>query len=100
MVQAARWTSYEISRRQGRCLRCGICVEICPYGVHRWDGDRVLSDDSECVGCGLCPQGCPRGALSVRFVEGSGTDHTGSEAPAVQVPGGIQEWFEVQDRGR
>ncbi|MGQ9653030.1 MAG: 4Fe-4S dicluster domain-containing protein [Thermodesulfobacteriota bacterium] len=66
-MQVGRWTTYEVSRRAGRCLSCGICVEICPYWVHPREGDRVLSDDGECVGCGLCPQWCPLEVLSVRL---------------------------------
>ncbi len=98
-MQASRWTTYEVSRRAGRCLYCGICVEICPYGVHRREGDRVLSDDGECVGCGLCLSCCPCGVLTVRFVKGSATDHAGSDSYVVQVRGGILGWLEVPDQG-
>lgn len=44
----------------GRCLRCGSCVEVCPFAARVLDesGPRVL----ECYGCGLCASGCDAGA--------------------------------------
>lgn len=97
MVQVGRWNPYEVSRKASKCLSCGICVEICPYGVHRREGDRVLSDDGECVGGGLCPQGLFLEIPLVRFVKGSTAARRGSEASGVQVHG-MLDWFEVPDQ--
>jgi len=67
MIHPIRWDLYHVIRNQRRCLRCGICVQVCPYGVHAHIGDIVVSVDEECLGCGLCERQCPAGALEVRL---------------------------------
>jgi pyruvate formate lyase activating enzyme len=46
---------------EGRCIRCGECLEICPEGDH--DGPGHVS--SSCTVCGNCVEACPTGARSV-----------------------------------
>jgi ferredoxin-type protein NapG len=56
----------------GRCIRCGRCVEVCPYrcvlpldirsGVHA--GTPLIAvQDSPCFLCMKCVEVCPTGAL-------------------------------------
>jgi glutamate synthase domain-containing protein 2/ferredoxin len=61
-------------RRTGRCIRCGTCVEMCPFGVHeiRAGQNLVTSPHPErCLGRScedkafFCVAHCPRGALSM-----------------------------------
>ena len=35
---------YRISIDRDRCMECGRCVENCPYGTFRWEGDRIVVD--------------------------------------------------------
>lgn len=54
--------------RNARCNDCGLCVEVCPYGVHKLVGKRVLSpQEYRCIGlsCNLCIEKCPEEALSL-----------------------------------
>jgi ferredoxin len=55
-----------ISRDDGRCVRCGACVSLCKFGVHRYGKEQnVTVAADKCTGCGLCVDGCPTGALSL-----------------------------------
>lgn len=53
-------------------------IAVCPAGVYREQGDRVVADDAACLECGAClavaPQTLgwhyPRGGFGVRFREG------------------------------
>lgn len=53
----------------GRCMSCGVCngcdrcVEYCPEGILRRDGDGYLFDYDYCKGCGVCATQCPRGVI-------------------------------------
>jgi ferredoxin len=43
------------------CTGCGICIEVCPYGVmfEQPQSDTPL----KCNLCGECALTCPRGAI-------------------------------------
>ncbi len=44
---------------QGRCVRCGICHDRCPYDVIKLiDGDYVVNELT-CEGCNVCGLVCP-----------------------------------------
>jgi len=60
--------------RSGACIRCGRCVELCPYGVHTGGrGGRQMPRprDYRCIGFSCkethhyCIEGCPVHALSL-----------------------------------
>src|SRR5262245_21579351 len=57
---------------EGRCLRCGACLDVCPQRVLRPDGEGPPSTDPEaeglCIRCGHCAAACAPGALSHREV--------------------------------
>jgi len=68
------------------CVRCGACVEACPFGALEMGETAVRVDEARCMGCGVCVSKCPKGALSLvrdpskpepldvgRLVEESGT---------------------------
>jgi pyruvate formate lyase activating enzyme len=44
--------------RPDRCLGCGECVEVCPEGAIRRDGQGVTTDSETCSLCGACVEVC------------------------------------------
>jgi len=48
----------ELVLREGRCIRCGACLEVCDQGAISWDGDVVSTDREKCVLSGACVEVC------------------------------------------
>jgi glutamate synthase domain-containing protein 2/ferredoxin len=64
-----------VIRRSKRCISCGLCAELCPYGVHpRYDNyvQPLRPIDHKCIGfeCKesdhFCIDRCPEQALTLR----------------------------------
>lgn len=58
------------------CTLCGLCVEACPCGAVKLEGQRLVfnceaacrRDSAEGCGCWcLCEEVCPTGAISCAF---------------------------------
>jgi pyruvate formate lyase activating enzyme len=41
-----------------KCVACGGCVEACPHGAVRLDGERLQYDRERCIVCGRCVEVC------------------------------------------
>lgn len=54
-----------IELQEARCVRCGSCVDACPFGNAMWDGNRdaVVKCDL-CGGDPWCARFCPTAALT------------------------------------
>ena len=53
-------TKYRVWRNEARCIRCGKCVELCPYGVHTKAGQLLKRPKSYlCLG-----PACQKNSLS------------------------------------
>jgi glutamate synthase domain-containing protein 2 len=61
-------------RRNSRCISCGLCAELCPYGVHlRYDNysKPLRPRDDRCIGFAcrendfFCVERCPQQALTL-----------------------------------
>ena len=52
------------------CIRCGLCVEICPEDILVMEEDGVkVRYLGECCWCDSCEMDCPQGAIRVRFTK-------------------------------
>ncbi|NPA86764.1 MAG: 4Fe-4S dicluster domain-containing protein [Candidatus Diapherotrites archaeon] len=49
-----------------RCIRCGLCVGICPFDALTLEDGMIKIDHDKCTLCGLCVKGCPVAALAIR----------------------------------
>ncbi len=47
-----------------KCIACGQCVEACPFGVLRLEGDDLVIGDG-CTLCGACVEVCEVEALAL-----------------------------------
>jgi pyruvate formate lyase activating enzyme len=48
----------EPSRREGRCVRCGVCVETCPEGAILWNDGAPQTSLLLCTRCAECVKAC------------------------------------------
>ena len=51
--------------REKACIRCGVCVNICPAKALKIDG-MVSIDYGKCIRCFCCHEVCPEDAISVK----------------------------------
>jgi glutamate synthase domain-containing protein 2 len=56
---------YRISVDRDTCMVCERCIENCPYGVFRREGDRIAIDSRKCTACHRCIAMCPRDAITM-----------------------------------
>ncbi len=49
-----------------KCLRCGMCVGICPFGALKLENGAIVVDHKKCTLCGLCVKACPVAALEIK----------------------------------
>ncbi len=81
----------ELFYKEGSCIGCGICGEICPLKSHIFSGGTHELIRSSCILCGKCAQICPSGALEM-CGENQSVDEVISailrDAPFYQTSGG------------
>lgn len=58
-------TDPEIWWEQKACTHCGLCITVCPNGVHSMQEGRHAFDPRACSHCGRCEKICPKGALEL-----------------------------------
>ncbi|MFQ5832215.1 MAG: ferredoxin family protein [Candidatus Thorarchaeota archaeon] len=60
----------EIEYNRQKCNRCGICLEVCPFGVWEMpeEGPAVLARIENCTNCTACAKNCLGGAIAVRNI--------------------------------
>ena len=52
--------------KDGKCTRCGLCVEVCPSGAAGiLPGEDPRYDLKRCIGCAQCIAACPETALKI-----------------------------------
>ncbi len=49
-----------------KCIDCKICVQLCPMGVFRDEGEKVsVNKPDDCIICRGCEAACPIEAITV-----------------------------------
>ncbi|MDD1671901.1 MAG: 4Fe-4S binding protein, partial [Methanomicrobiales archaeon] len=56
---------YKLQIDREQCMLCERCIESCPYGVFRRDGDRLIINSRKCTACHRCIAMCPRDAINL-----------------------------------
>jgi dihydroorotate dehydrogenase (fumarate) len=59
-----RTKKYVFSIDAEKCILCGICVRVCPYGAIRKANNKIEIDNTICDNCGLCYTICPHDAIT------------------------------------
>jgi len=67
MEHGLKFSIFQATVDQDKCVSCGICQGICPTGAISID-QVARVDPSLCKGCGLCTKKCPQGAISLHPV--------------------------------
>ncbi|MCG7840324.1 MAG: 4Fe-4S binding protein [Methanomassiliicoccales archaeon] len=50
----------------GRCVNCGMCLQVCPHRVFTPGERRVrMVNGADCMECGACQKNCPANAIEV-----------------------------------
>jgi electron transfer flavoprotein alpha subunit len=80
-----------VSIDKEKCIGCGACIDVCPFGALVMAGD-VAAVTDKCTACGACLDVCPVGAISL-----SG----GAGGPSIDLAAyrGVWVWVE-QFRGK
>jgi MinD superfamily P-loop ATPase len=57
-----------------KCSGCGICGEVCPFGLPQCDqiGKFTIERVDLCVGCSACQRNCPTHAIYLQEQKGCG----------------------------
>lgn len=64
----------KISIDQELCTGCGICAEVCPFGIPQLtdNGKFKIYDIERCTECSACKRNCPAMAILLQERKGCG----------------------------
>jgi len=58
----------QIVYEANKCVQCGLCVDVCPLGLHYMHEGIHHLQHAGCIGCGTCIRYCMSEALSLKGV--------------------------------
>ncbi len=60
------WSAHQqLLYKQGRCMGCLGCVDICPHQALEWGSEGIIRSEQDCTLCGKCAEQCPTMALEI-----------------------------------
>ena len=64
----------KIQINQEKCIGCGLCDEVCPFGLPKRDsgGKFVITRSFLCTECSACQRNCPTQAIIMMEQKGCG----------------------------
>ncbi|MBD3196576.1 MAG: 4Fe-4S dicluster domain-containing protein [Candidatus Lokiarchaeota archaeon] len=64
----------KITINQDLCISCGICVEVCPFGLpsKTESGKYQITNPEKCIECSACKKNCPTFAIRMTEQKGCG----------------------------
>ena len=67
-------TSAKIYINPSLCISCGICVEVCPFGLPERNSENKyeIPRPDLCTECSACSRNCPVEAIFLKEVKGCG----------------------------
>jgi ferredoxin len=57
-----------------KCIQCGLCAEVCPFGLPQKTetGKYAVLEQKRCVECSACSRNCPTHAILIETRHGCG----------------------------
>jgi MinD superfamily P-loop ATPase len=62
-------TSFKASIDQGKCTKCGRCMEVCRFYAIEKENSQFKVNPFLCEGCGTCEIACPAKAITINPVK-------------------------------
>ena len=57
----------EIEIDKAKCILCGTCTRICPFGVYEMvEEDLSATNVEQCISCHACEVACPVEAIIIK----------------------------------
>jgi len=79
--------------KPGKCIKCGVCVDVCPTGAAQFGEDGLPTYDHDvCIGCAQCIGLCPNMALKIEWE----TDATVFQEKLVETAAAV--WRKIEGR--
>lgn len=64
-----RMDGVTVNTDSGRCIGCGLCMDICFTKSIKIEDGKCVLDQDRCRGCGRCADVCPNEAITITYDE-------------------------------